>query len=109
MDIVCYDLNPGTALVTNGWHAEDLYAEICAKDGGEAVALHPDRTLFLSWPPFAQDVGARILMAYKGKRVIYIGEDEGHTGDDEMRVTLDRDWTEVDSRRPVQWWVSTIG
>jgi hypothetical protein len=32
-------------------------------DGAEAVALRPDRTLFLSWPPFAQDVGARILMA----------------------------------------------
>jgi hypothetical protein len=104
VDVVCYDLNPGTALVTNGWHGDDLYAEVCAKDGAEAVALHPDRTLFLSWPPFARDVGAHILMAYKGKRVIYIGEDEGHTGDDEMRVILDRDWTEVDSRRPVQWW-----
>jgi hypothetical protein len=56
--------------LTNGWHGEDLYAEICAKDGAEAVTLHPDRTLFLSWPPYAQDVGARILMAYKGVRVI---------------------------------------
>jgi len=43
-------------------------------------------------------------MTYTRNRIIYIGEDEGHTGDDEMRLALDRDWTEVDSRRPVQWW-----
>lgn len=44
MDVVCYDLNPGTALLTNGWHGDDLYAEICAKDCTEAVAHNPDRT-----------------------------------------------------------------
>jgi hypothetical protein len=104
VNIVCYDLNPGAELHTNGWHGKDLYAEVCPKDGAEAVAPHADRTLFLSWPPFAQDVGARILMAYKGNRVVYIGEDGGHTGDDEMRLILDRDWTEVDSRQPVQFW-----
>ena len=69
VDVICYDSNPGTELLTNGWHGDDLYAEICAKDCAEAVALHPDRTLLLSWPPHGQDVGARILMAYKGKRV----------------------------------------
>lgn len=112
VDVVCYDLNPGTALITNGWHGDDLYAEICAKDGAEAVALHPDRTLFLSWPPYDQDVGARILMAYNGKRVIYIGEDQrvrdlgraGATGDHDMHLILESDWTEVDSRQPVQFW-----
>jgi hypothetical protein len=104
VDVVCYDLNPGTALHTNGWHGEDLYAEICAMDCAEAVAQHPDRTLFLSWPPYAQDVGARVLTAYRGKRVIYIGEGQGGgTGDDEMHLILDRDWTEVDSCQPVQW------
>ena len=104
VDVVCYDLNPGAALLTNGWHGEDLYTEVCAKDCAEAAALHPERTLFLSWPPFQEDVGARILMAYKGIRIIYIGESEGHTGDDELRRILENDWTEVDSRRPVQWW-----
>ena len=104
VDVACYDLNPGAALLTNGWHGDDLYAQISAKDCAEAVALHPDRTLFLSWPPYAQDVGARILKAYKGNRVIYIGEDEGHTGDDEMHLIIERHWTGVDSRQPVQFW-----
>jgi hypothetical protein len=105
VDVVCYDLNPGTALVTDGWHDEHLYVAICAKGGAEAVAPHADRTLFLSWPPHGRDVGARILMAYKGNRVIYIGDGQsGASGDDQMHLMLDTDWTEVDSRRPVQWW-----
>jgi hypothetical protein len=101
VDVVCYDLNPGT----NGWHRDNLYAGICAKEGAEAVGLHHDRTLFLSWPPCEEDVGARILMAHKGKRVIFIGWGRGGaTGDDELYRILDTDWTEVDSRQPVQWW-----
>ena len=104
VDVVSYDLNPGTKLITNGGHGDDLYAEVCAKDCAEAVALHPDRTLFLSWPPFLQDVGARILTAYQGARVIHIGEGQGATGDDELRRILDAEWTEIDSRLPVQWW-----
>jgi len=108
--VVCYDLNPGTDLLTNGWHGADLHAEICAKDCAEAVALHPGRTLFLSWPPHGQDVGARILMAYKGNRVIYIGDGHGGaTGDDQMHLILDTDWTEVDSRSRSNGGVSTIG
>ena len=66
VDVVCYDLNPGTALATNGWHDDDLCVRVCAKDRAEAAGLHPDRTLFLSWPPPGQDVGARILTAYNG-------------------------------------------
>ncbi len=105
VDVVCYDLNPGTTLLANGWHEDDLYAQVGAKDCAEAVALQPDRTLFLSWPPHGQDVGARILLAYKGTRVIYVGEGRGGgTGDSDMHLILERDWTEVDSRRPVQWW-----
>ncbi|OBG18848.1 hypothetical protein [Mycobacterium sp. 852002-51057_SCH5723018] len=105
VDVVCYDLNPGATLITNGWHGDDLYAEICAKDCAEAAALHPERTLLLSWPPHGQDVGARTVLAYKGSRVIYVGEGRGGgTGDDQLHSILDTHWTEVDSRRPVQWW-----
>jgi hypothetical protein len=105
VDVVCYDLNPGAALVTNGWHGDDLYVRVCAKDCAEAAALHPDRTLFLSWPPHGQDVGARILMAYNGNRVVYLGDGRGGaTGDDQMHLILVTHWSEVDSRQPVQWW-----
>ena len=105
VDVVCYDLNPGAALTTNGWHGDDLYAEVRAKDCAEAAALHPDRTLMLSWPPHGQDVGARTLFGYKGNRVIYVGEGRGGgTGDEQLHLILDTQWTAIDSHRPVQWW-----
>ena len=103
VDVVCYDLNPGATLLTNGWHGEDLYAEVCAKDCAEAAALHPDRTLLLSWPPHGKDVGARTVKSYGGKRVIFIGDTRG-TGDPQMHGILDAEWIEVDTRQPVQWW-----
>lgn len=69
------------------------------------MALHPDRTLFLSRPPHGQDVGIRTLTAYQGKRVIYVGEGkDGGTGDDQLHLALDTEWTEVDSCQPVLWW-----
>ena len=69
------------------------------------MTLHPDRTLFLSWPPHSQDVGARILLAYQGKRVIYVGEGHGGgTGDDQTARDPRKDWAEVDSHLPIQWW-----
>ncbi|MGO9155825.1 hypothetical protein [Mycobacterium sp.] len=44
-----------------------------------SVAENMARFLFLSWPPYAQGVGARIVAAYQGNRIIYIDEDEVHT------------------------------
>ncbi|OBK61131.1 hypothetical protein A5653_00680 [Mycobacterium colombiense] len=66
---------------------------------------YPDRTLFLSWPPHDQDVGARILLAYNGNSLIYVGDGRGGgTGDDQMNQILETQWAEVDSRQPVLWW-----
>lgn len=105
VEVCCYDLHPGAALHVNGWHGEDVYAEVTAMDCAPAVAAHPDRTLFLAWPPFGTDVGARTLTAYQGDQVLYIGERRGGgTGDDEMHSILESSWTEIDSHEPVQWW-----
>ena len=68
------------------------------------MTLHPDRAQFLCWPPYAQGVGARIVTAYQGNRIIYIDEDEVRTGEDEINRILEKGWTEIDSRQPVQFW-----
>jgi hypothetical protein len=45
----------------------------------------------------------------QGKRVIYIGESQGHTGDDELHLILETDWAEVDSRHRCSGGVCAIG
>lgn len=103
VDVVCYDISPGE---DNTWHQDaDLWVPVEKMDGAEATAKHPDRTLMLAWPPYSQDVGARILAAYHGERVIYMGESNGGcTGDSGLHEALDEDWTEIAACRPVQWY-----
>lgn len=100
IDVVSYDILPGTNSYHNG---EPLHSTITALEGVEAVRLHADRTLLLSWPPM-DAFGTDILRAYEGGRVIYIGESEGGcTGDDDLHELLRKEWVEVADRVPVQW------
>jgi hypothetical protein len=101
IDVVCYDRAPGG----NDWHGDaPLHAEIMAMEGRESVKRHKQRTLLLSWPPYSNPSGNHILRAYRGHRVIYIGESEGGCcGDDWFHRRLDKHWVEVDEHIPVQW------
>lgn len=100
VDVVSYDLMPAA----NSYHeGQPLYSHVEAMDGADAARLHSDRTLLLSWPPM-DDAGTRVLRAYAGSRVIYIGEGEGGcTGDDDLHALLAKDWTSIAERVPVQW------
>lgn len=100
VDVAAYDILPGT----NSYHeGEPLHCTVEPLEGVEAVRLHADRTLFLSWPPM-DPAGAEILRAYEGDRVIFIGEGEGGcTGDDDLFEQLGKDWNEVGEHVPVQW------
>lgn len=101
VDVVCYDKAPGD----NEWHIDGkTHVDMTAMNGWDSVALHQDRTLLLSWPPYDEDVGTRILAAYQGQRVIYMGEGVGGcTGDSDMHDQLDQWWHALDERVPVQW------
>jgi hypothetical protein len=106
IDAVSYDLNPPEADTEhNQWHRNvAAHSTVHRLAAAEAVALHPDRTLLLAWPPYDEPVGAKVLNAYRGDRVIYIGEGNGGCcGDDDMFAALERDWAETVDHRPVQW------
>lgn len=104
IDVAASDLNPpGTAV--NEWHrAGKAFVPVAARDAVDAVE-ETDRTLLLSWPPYDDPIGAAVLNAYRGDRVIYIGEGEyGCCGTDEMFSAFESDWTQVAEHQPVQWY-----
>ena len=117
VDIVAYDAQPPQLVGQNHWHSprggemNELSGEtrpvfFDVREGNHLIAAHhPDRTLFLCWPPYSNDMANKTLKAYKGKRFVYIGESAGGcTGDDWFFKRLERSWKEVAEHRPIQWW-----
>jgi hypothetical protein len=105
VDVAAYDLNPPAPdREDNHWHRNvTAHATVGRADAVESVCLHSDRTLLLSWPPYGFDARP-ILDAFKGDRVVYIGEDWGGCcGDDGLFETFERGWVKVAERVPVQW------
>jgi hypothetical protein len=103
VDVACYDSSPPP---DNTWHdGNPTWVPVNQGFAEVAVDKHPDRVLFLSWPPYSEPSAYRTLREYQGDRVIYIGEGEGGcTGDDDFHCLLTEEWEEIACRRPIQWW-----
>lgn len=108
VDCVAYDLNPPkVGLDANHWHSDTgTWFPVMTADAVEAVQVAgADRTLLLAWPPNADELAHDVLTAYRGNRVIFIGEGQGGcTGDEDFFSVLDKEWTEVASHLPVRFW-----
>ena len=76
-DILAFDPDPPDKAEANKWHRQPGMFFVVDRAGHEIAGAHPERTLFLCWPPFDLDVAQRTLRTYKGETVIYVG-DEGH-------------------------------
>jgi hypothetical protein len=75
-DVIAYDYAPLGGERPNRYHF-DLWpwTEILEGDG-TVVQHHPDRSLFVCWPPLFSSLG-EVLRFFRGERVIYVG-DHGH-------------------------------
>lgn len=101
VDTVCFDDKPGA---DNFWHGNAYrWVPIAPGDAAKTVVAHSDRVLLLAWPPYSDPAGYRALRAYRGDRVIYLGEHDGCTGDEALRRELDRNWAIEARREPIQW------
>lgn len=82
---------------------EHTYHEIL-RGGPEKAALHPDKVLFLCWPPYDDDMAVNCLRAYQGDTLMFEGEGEGGcTANDAFFTELAVNWVEVDQHYPTQW------
>lgn len=85
-DTVCIDLSP--------W--ETTHHEVLPGDSSD-VGEFADRTLFLCWPPYEDNMAWGALVNYQiagGKRFVYVGEDRhGTTGNRYFHDLIRDDWT----------------
>ncbi len=72
--------------------------------GPKKILEHPNRSLFLSWPPYDYPLAEDCLKIYKGRVFIYIGEsDGGCTGNDKFFVLLKEGWITLEEIPIPQW------
>lgn len=94
--VVATDSSPGLA-----WSKPDeyvgTYTAVEQLSALEAVAQYPDSdVLMIVWPPYNTPMAAQALRAFKGERLVYIGEDRGGCcADEEFFRLLDLEW---------HWW-----
>ena len=70
----------------------------------KSILEHPDRTLFLCWPPFDTSFAHKCLKLYSGEYFIYVGESKGGcTGTKAFFNYLDKNFDEVECHRIPQW------
>ena len=106
VDIVPYDAHApiGPSDSGNLWHpGATSWTHIEIADS-VASAAHPDRTLFLCWPPYREAMAADAVRAYQGATVAYIGEAKGGmTADDSFFELLERSWVRRQIVRVLRW------
>lgn len=74
VEIVAYDS------ISDGGSKNYLKKWFDVRQGNEQSILpHPDHTLFLCWPPYGDEMATDALKQYKGKTVLYVGEEYGVT------------------------------
>lgn len=107
VDVYASDLNPPAfSRDVNKWHQDGTHWSIVRRDAVEAVSdADPSRSLLLSWPPYDDPIGADVVAAYRGDRIVYIGEGWGGCcGNDDMFELFNSNWVEAASHQPVQFW-----
>lgn len=103
--VVATDLNPPAhGLADNIWHPDvDTHVPVQPMDAVKAMLISkPSDTLLLSWPP-SGDLAARVLQAFRGDWLVYIGEHGGTDADKAFFDELPRGFRATDMHLPVRF------
>lgn len=82
------------------------YTDVLCLKHKKAIKKFSDASvLFLCWPPYSDIMAAESLLAFKGNRLIYIGEGEGGcNGNDRFFDILSECWISKEEIAIPQWW-----
>jgi hypothetical protein len=97
LDVLAYDAAPPGAASANPFHRHGRapWTQVGKATAVAAARRHPERSLFLCWPPYDDDAASyAALRAYRGETVIHVGEQgEGATGSVRFHRELALNWT----------------
>ena len=97
-DVVAYDqCPPSIDSETNRFHVRVRCWTDVVHGDHDAIARHPERTLFLCWPPPNDPMAFEALSRYQGDTFLYIGEaplanNLNVTGDARFVRLLEEEW-----------------
>jgi hypothetical protein len=84
--------NGTSVIATDASPVKETYYPVAAEEAEQAVRAHPDcLALFLCWPPFRNDCAARALTAFRGDRLIFVG-DARFAADQQFHELLRQQW-----------------
>ena len=109
VDVVAYERVPVESGRNFYFNKVSTWTPVLPGDATMA-RLHPDRTLFLCWPPQHPSTMAEdALRHYQGDSLAYIGEELGHNGEtvyhggNGFHALLASDWQLVGREEVEQW------
>jgi len=102
-DIICFDKHAGRP--EDNFHVDDTAGFYPVEEGShEKIAEHPDRTLFLCWPPYDTPMAADCLREYGGTHLVFIGEGRGGcTAGDDFWKMIEDGWETIEDIGIPQW------
>ena len=98
-DILCYDAAPPDQDENKFFHnTEHLHHPVRKNDPDDHSYINQeDRTLLLTWPPIKEAMAEKVLKAYNGKWLVYIGEERnGANAEANFFDLLEQKYVEVD-------------
>jgi hypothetical protein len=87
----------------NGHSKNKLWTPMESLSAIESIKKYPNRTLLMSWPDYAMEWAYQALLEYTGDILIYEGELDGCTADEQFREELEKNWEEIKYLVGIQW------
>lgn len=95
------------SFTSHGSCIENTFTDVIPMDAVEAVKTFRTPVLFISWPNYNNPIAANALQAFKGNKLVYIGEGPGGCSpDDAFFELLDNFWVDSEYPQPSipQWY-----